>query len=64
MFNFITKGDMNAKDRYKALEVQTLQNHTSDLLLLRGLFTYDLLDHVLMKRWNVDYGVREGGPGK
>lgn len=34
------------------------------VLLLRGLFSFDVLDHVLRKRWAVDYGTHpEGADG-
>lgn len=54
---------MPGKDRFRVLEIPTLKSHENDLLILRGLFTYNILNHVLMKRWNVDFGIREGGPG-
>lgn len=62
--NFILNGEMIGKERYSVLENTTLKQHGNDLLSMRGLFTYEILNHVLMKRWNVDFGIREGGPGK
>lgn len=35
-----------------------------DILVLRGLFTYGILEHLLRKRWKVDYGVRTKPSGK
>lgn len=60
---FILDGEMPGKERFRALEIPILKSHENDLLILRGLFTYNVLNHVLMKRWNVDFGIRDGGPG-
>lgn len=45
---------------------QNLLEGTSnvDILVLRGLFTYGILEHLLRKRWKVDYGVRTKPSGK
>lgn len=58
---FIINGDQKASKRAKAQ--QEVKNRKRDLRLLRGLFSFDVLPHVFSKRWNVDFGVRTGGPG-
>lgn len=61
--DYILNGTMTGTERVRALDTPTLKQHRNDLLIMRGLFTYELINHVLAKRWNVDFGAREGGPG-
>lgn len=51
--------------RYDVLNmIPTTKDKNNEMLILRGMFAYEVLVHVLRKRCNVDYGLRKGGTGE
>lgn len=54
---FIRKKNLSEEDGERILE--RLGDSKIDLLILRGLISYDIVIHCLRKRWSVDYGVNK-----
>ena len=58
----LRKGVMEKDISQKELQkiIKSLDSNMSlDLIILRGLFSYDIINHSLTKRWSVDYGINK-----